>query len=298
MKPAWQHRPEAGNAKAMRLFARTALAVGPRLGRLILVPVSLYFFMVRAEERRASRAFLERVLQRRVTLRDIWRHFWTFSQVILDRAFILSDQTSGMTFETEGLNVLHDALDEDGGCLMMGSHLGSFEASRAIKERRPDVALRIVMDRTVNASATGFLEQLNPELAAGVLDISSEPGTVLKLLEALRSGALVAILADRPRGEEEVMEAEFLGEKACFPTAPHQFAMLTESPLILFWGLHLRAGHYRIIFERLETPAKARRGQREAELATSVQRYADRLAHYARQSPYNWFNFYDYWRKD
>ena len=28
-----------------------------------------------------------------------------------------------------------------------------------------------------------------------------------------------------------------------------------------------------------------------------AQRYADRLAHHARLAPYNWFNFYDYWRK-
>jgi len=29
-----------------------------------------------------------------------------------------------------------------------------------------------------------------------------------------------------------------------------------------------------------------------------IQRYADRLAHYARLAPYNWFNFYDYWEED
>ncbi|MCB1778147.1 MAG: YdcF family protein, partial [Candidatus Competibacteraceae bacterium] len=28
-----------------------------------------------------------------------------------------------------------------------------------------------------------------------------------------------------------------------------------------------------------------------------VQRYADRLQHYARDAPYNWFNFYDYWQE-
>jgi predicted LPLAT superfamily acyltransferase len=26
------------------------------------------------------------------------------------------------------------------------------------------------------------------------------------------------------------------------------------------------------------------------------QRYADRLEHYCRVAPYNWFNFYDFWR--
>jgi predicted LPLAT superfamily acyltransferase len=27
-----------------------------------------------------------------------------------------------------------------------------------------------------------------------------------------------------------------------------------------------------------------------------LQRYAERLEHYCRIAPYNWFNFYDFWR--
>jgi predicted LPLAT superfamily acyltransferase len=28
-----------------------------------------------------------------------------------------------------------------------------------------------------------------------------------------------------------------------------------------------------------------------------MQRYADRLTHYCRIAPYNWFNFFDFWQK-
>jgi len=27
-----------------------------------------------------------------------------------------------------------------------------------------------------------------------------------------------------------------------------------------------------------------------------LRRYAERLEHYCRIAPYNWFNFYDFWR--
>ncbi len=37
------------------------------------------------------------------------------------------------------------------------------------------------------------------------------------------------------------------------------------------------------------------RAQREQQLAQWVQRYVARLEHYAKQYPYNWFNFYDFW---
>jgi predicted LPLAT superfamily acyltransferase len=29
-----------------------------------------------------------------------------------------------------------------------------------------------------------------------------------------------------------------------------------------------------------------------------MQRYADRLEHYCRLAPYNWFNFHDFWQSD
>ncbi len=54
-------------------------------------------------------------------------------------------------------------------------------------------------------------------------------------------------------------------------------------------------GRYRIVFEALDPPPHARRSERDAVVRTSVQRYADRLAHHARAAPYNWFNFYDFW---
>jgi predicted LPLAT superfamily acyltransferase len=38
------------------------------------------------------------------------------------------------------------------------------------------------------------------------------------------------------------------------------------------------------------------RRDRSAALSQVVQHFADRLAHYARLAPYNWFNLYDYWK--
>ena len=46
--------------------------------------------------------------------------------------------------------------------------------------------------------------------------------------------------------------------------------------------------------DRIEAP----RATREQALEKHAQYYANRLAHYARKAPYNWFNFYDYWRKN
>jgi predicted LPLAT superfamily acyltransferase len=298
----WAGQGEAGVPIITRSFARLALAVGPGIARLLLGPICAYFFLVKGDQRRASRAFLNRALGRPATWRDVWRNFWTFSQVVLDRVYLLGQEGRGIELLPEAPEVLAEPVDRGQGCLLLGSHLGSFEASRAIKRARPHVPLRLVMDRQQSPAATAFLEALNPEMAGQVLDVGSgdpassrQPGAGLVLLEALREGALVALLADRPRPHEKTAPVEFLGETAYFPTAPFELALVTQAPLILFWGLHVGRGRYRIVFERLEPPARVPRGERTAAVQACVQRYADRLEVHARAAPYNWFNFYDFW---
>ena len=36
--------------------------------------------------------------------------------------------------------------------------------------------------------------------------------------------------------------------------------------------------------------------EREAAMHVAIERYAERLSQHCRQTPYNWFNFYDFWK--
>lgn len=295
MAVEWKQRPEAGNPALTRWFARACLRIGPGFARVLLWPVCAYFFGVRSKERRAVRAFQARVLDAPARTRDVWRTFWTFSQVVLDRVFLLAGRTRGMSLVPQQPEHLARALDRGVGCILLGSHLGSFEASRAIKRDRPEVTLRLVMDRSQSPSATAFLDALNADLAREVLDIGHAGGGGLSLLNALNEGALLAMLADRAGEGERTIAVPFMGGEALFPTGPHEVAMVTQAPIVLFWGLHEGRGRYRIVFEPFPTPEKVERRQREAVIRDSVRRYAARLEARARAAPYNWFNFYDFW---
>lgn len=295
MTDQWRQRPELGHPALMAWFARLCLRVGPRVARLMLRPVCAYFFLFKSHERAASNAFLRRVLAREPTAGEVWRHFLTFAETLLDRIYILGADGRGIELEPVNPTVLHEALDQGRGCILLGSHLGSFEASRAIKRARPEVQLRLVMDRQRSPAATAFLESLNPELAHQVLEIGPQPGAGLALLTALRDGALVAMLADRARAGEKTVSVNFLGQPAHFPTAPHEVAMVTQAPIVLFWGLHRGRGKYRIEFEAFPAPPRVAREERTQAVSSSVQHYARRLEEKAREAPYNWFNFYDFW---
>ncbi|KAA9131406.1 hypothetical protein F3N42_08785 [Marinihelvus fidelis] len=295
MTTEWQSRPEVASAGLVTAFARVCLFCGPRLARLMLGPVCAWFWLARGEERALSRDYLRRVLGREPRWRDTWRHFWNFSSVTLDRLFILGADGRGIDVELSGTAALDEPLDAGQGCFLLGSHLGSFEASRVARHRRPQLPLRYVQDRRQNPAITALFESLNPSLAGEVLDLGGSPNVGLKLSETLRDGALVALLGDRVRGREASVPVQFLGGTAHLPTAPWQLAMVLGVPVVLFFGLRVGAGQYRVVFERFEVPSGVARAERAAALAECAQRYADRLAARATEAPYNWFNFFDYW---
>jgi predicted LPLAT superfamily acyltransferase len=295
----WKQRHEGGNRLAMRMLRAVSCKLGRAPARLLLYPIVLYFLLRRGAERRDSRAYLARVLGRPATLRDVARHLHTFAATILDRVFLLSEDTRRFDVRTQGLDTLHRHLDAGRGVLLFGSHLGSFEALRVLSRQRPECRIRVVLDRGHSRAVTEMLDALNPEIAASVIDAGQDgPSIALAIGEALSQGAMVALLVDRSHAGSAVERVPFLGEPAAFPTAPWLLAAVMKVPVMLTFGLYRGGNHYDLVFEPFSEGIELPRGQRREGVAALIRRYAARLEHHARSAPYNWFNFYDFWKRD
>ena len=70
---------------------------------------------------------------------------------------------------------------------------------------------------------------------------------------------------------------------------------MTRCPVILFFGLYRGGNRYEIYFEPFADEIVLDRGRRAEDIQLWMQRYAERLEHYAQFAPYNWFNFYSFW---
>ena len=60
-------------------------------------------------------------------------------------------------------------------------------------------------------------------------------------------------------------------------------------------ALYRGRNRYDLHFERLVEMPKLDRSRRDAMIREWATCYAQRLEHYCRLAPYNWFNFYDFW---
>ena len=298
MTRQWLERPEGGSAWALRLFAAVARGFGRTLSRLVLLPVTVYFMLRRAPERKASRDYLSRVLGRPPTWLDVARHFHTFASVTLDRVYFLTETLRRFDTRLIGIEELHRAMDLGRGVLLIGAHVGSFDALRAASTQRPEVTVRVVLDAQHSPALSAILKQLNPQIAAGIINPRQDGTAVaLEIGAALNDGALVTMLADRGRPGNATVSVDFLGDPAEFPTAPWQIAAALHVPIVMCVGLYRGGNRYDLHFEMITERLHIDRSQRQQQLRVVVQDFANRLAALVRAAPYNWFNFYDFWNE-
>jgi predicted LPLAT superfamily acyltransferase len=289
---AWLAEPERGSRSVMRFVTWLALKWGRRGTRWLLYPISLYFLVFAPRARRASRTFLRRALEREAGVVDVLRNFHAFAATLHDRMYLLSGRFGELDIAIDGAPQLDAILALGRGCILLGSHLGSFEVLRALG-RLKRYPINIVMYAGTTQRSSAVLNDLAPELNASVIP-PGRPETMLRIKECLERGEIVGILGDRPFGSNKTALCPFLGLPARFPEGPYRLAMILEVPIVVFFGLYKGGTRYRIFLEGLPA-STTETGAKGSKAALWVERYVRRLEHYARAEPYNWFNFYDFW---
>jgi predicted LPLAT superfamily acyltransferase len=286
--------PERSTMLALRSIAWIALALGRPLARLLLYPITLYFVMFSSRPRTASLQYLSRVLGRKAGIADTFRHYHTFAAVILDRLYLLKEQFSRFDVQVHGAEIVEDLIAGGKGCVLLGAHMGSFEIIRSAG-RASGFKVSMVMYEGNARKIRKLLEAINPVLQMEVIGLGSVD-SMLKVEAALARGEIVGLLADRTIKGGGTVSCPFFGQQAAFPVGPVRIAAMLKRPVALMFGLYRGGNRYEVHFERLAGLDQIASRDRNSMTAHVLQRYAERLEHYCRIAPYNWFNFYDFWR--
>ena len=298
MTSAWAATPERGSGGALRLMVRIALVFGWRAAHVVLHPVTLFYLLTSPRaQKRAARQYLSRALGRAAAWRDLWRLYFCFASTMLDRVFLLTGRNAGYEVQVTGLDTLRAAAARGQGLVLLGAHMGSFEALRAIGGAGAPVEVRMLMHTANAGAADARFDSLDPARRAAVIALG-RPEAMLEAREVLDRAGVVGLLADRAVRGERMVHVPFLGHPAPFPGGPMTLAAILRAPVVLGFGLWLGPRRYVLRFEGFSPAIDLLRGDREAALRGWIQRYADRLSEVCRAHPYNWFNFYAFWGDD
>jgi predicted LPLAT superfamily acyltransferase len=263
------------------------------LVNLLLYPITAYFFITGRTAHRASKHFFTRV-KGQTRWSDYYRQLLSFSRCLVDRVTILVGDADQFKVRPSGREALMQAQQEGRGLIMLGSHLGSFEACKLFARDRLNIDIHIVAYFAGSTKIRQALDAINPKLQQNFID-PTEPDAVFRMRDVIDSGGVLAILGDRTGIGEKKVAVDFMGEPAWLPSGPYYLAAILHCPIFCFFGL--RVGHYSYdtYVSKLADNVELARGQREQQAQVYAQRYADLLAEKAREYPYNWFNFYEFW---
>src|SRR5437868_935431 len=134
MSQTWKAQRERGSQLLLRFMVWLTLTFGWRAGYALLYPITAYFVLFSGKAQAASRAFLRIATVREPSIRDVFRHYFTFSSTILDRPFLLTGRIEDYDIRVFGLDALKAQVDAGTGLFLLGAHVGSFEVLRALAD--------------------------------------------------------------------------------------------------------------------------------------------------------------------
>jgi len=290
----WIEKEERGSLWMMRIILFLCRHTGQLLVRPLLYPIAAYFYLSSAETRASSLRFYAK-LKGFSSGKDHFRQLHCFAQTLLDRIFILSGNSKRYTVTAQGREMLLNEQKQGNGMILLGSHLGSFEACRVLVRERAGLDVHMVAYFGGSQKIRTILDELNPELTSRIID-PTEPDAIFKMREVIENGGVLAILADRVGFGEKRATASFLDEQIELPAGPYLLAHILGCPVYSFFGLLSDKYHYNSYVEQVAERIVLPRKERQQAIDAYAQAYASRLEHYCRKYPYNWFNFYDFWK--
>ena len=214
-----------------------------------------------------------------------------FAATLLDRVYMASGDFRRFSVTVEGDDLVRDALASKKGCLLLGSHLGSFDLmsmTNKVLNDRPVTLLMRIDERSRVRRIAGIDDGKLSIIPVGRFD------TYLRAYEVLKGGGLVVALADRSE-QAASLQSDFMGRPTAFPVGPHALAARAGAVVLMGFGLYEGGTNYRV--EIIDFGPPAAPGSRGAALQPVVDRYSRLLERYARRYPMNWFNFFPYWRQ-
>ena len=305
----WADKRERGSYRGI-IFLLTAYRYGGRwVLRGILAPVITYFFLTGGSARRASLDYLRRLhsytgaespFPQRPGWRQSWYHFWQFGLAAMEKIDAWIGKLNPRHIRYHGDVTFKELAERQGGGILLGSHLGNLEVARALASGRYRKRMSVLVFTEHAQAFNKALRQVNPRVDIDLIQVTEvDMALTLTLKERIDQGEYVVIVGDRisVKNPEHSVSHSFLGSPADFAIGPWVLASVLECPVYLLFCMRKNQGPgYDVFFNTFRDQVRIRRRQRSTDLTEVLDDYVAMLEQIAKQYPYQWYNFYDFWQ--
>ena len=298
----WAQMQEAGSLTGMRFLLRIYRVCGRWPFRFLLFFVLLWFYARRRIAREASRDYLQRLHRfsdgatPMPTRRNVFRHFLTFSEIMLDKLLSIGDANLLDDHRVDGIEYLDTLLKQKRGGIFVTAHLGNTDLCRKLGERYVGMRMTVLVHTKHAARFNQMLKEIDPNNDIDLLQVTDiDIGTAITLAQRVESGGFIVIAGDRvPVNSATTVRIPFLGSEASFPISPYVLATILQCPLLAVFGVRHHDSFVIFIRQIAESVSLPRRG-RETAIIPYATAFARLLEAECLKTPFQWSNFYPFW---
>lgn len=293
--PLWKGKTRGGMFGYM-FFIYMIRYLGVSAAYILLAFVVCYFIPFAPKATASSWWYGRRILHynRWKSFLLLFKNFYRFGQVLIDRTALNAGRTSEYKFKFENYPAFLDILNRTTGVVMLGAHVGNWETGTPFFKDYGK-KINVVMYDAEHRRIKELLEKYKILHNYKIISVNDDSLThVFQIMKVLEGGEYVCFQGDRYLNAEKLLTCRFMGEDTQFPLGPFLLAAKMHVPVVFYFAM--REGHktYRFHFFVLEQ-LPAEKGKRPEQLL--LEQYARTLETILHRYPEQWFNYYPFWNK-
>lgn len=249
---------------------------------------ALVALILMKQQRRASRAYLQTVLAGNVGLKSQWKHFFAFTQYLIDRLRLGHGESFPIAF-AEGYGDAFWPLAKGNDPVLYGTfHLGYSDLLGFLLS---DVRQHIHMVR-LKVDNSSDTENLGKQFGnMSFVWVNDKENLVWAMKNALRDGNSLAMQCDRAEFSTKQEAFSFLGAKRIFPFTIYHLSSICRVPVIFAYAVRKANGEVECFHSVPFSPQGLSRKEVLLEGARHFQEVLNHVERLLKEYPYQWFNF-------
>ena len=298
----WWKRQERGGAFFLRLSLFLAQILPEFALKLIVKIVVWFYYIFSKNERENIAAFRQNLSEfagaQTLNGTSVFSHFEAFGGAICDKFRVWKGKIKDDELEIIDLErIKSELIGAQKGQILLTAHLGNVEICKALGARVDGFRMVILAYDKNSREFNEVLKQISQNdgsvrmMLVNELDVAA----MLELKNIIESGEHIGIMGDRtPLGGDKAARVKFLGKEAGFNYGPYLIAGILGVKISSLWCQKV-GGKFRIELVPLASAVKLGR-DRAAAAREYLQIYVRELENRCKQTPTQWFNFFDFWR--
>ncbi len=288
------------SARSYRFLSRVIRPLPRWMVRFLGVVGGHIMWATQPTARQTSRRHAARVrhgdpqLVSRTDRRVARKRFASYGRYFLETFWLDADRQLDILdrFELEGEEYLTDALAQGSGAVLAVAHIGNWDYA-AIYPLSLGAPIVAVAEDLADGQLTDWFINMRAEAGIEIVLADGTKGSFLRLVRAVKSGRVVALLCDRDISGTGV-PVSFFGEETHLPAGPVVLAAAAAAPVLPVVCYFTRSGHRFVV----DAPLEFSKDDVGDALSGSMQQVVDRLEPLIRRAPEQWHVLQPNWPSD